>query len=72
MKHFVSRQSVSFLDSVEISRLKRRRCWWWTHELAAFHVSSLLQARRIFGPKRDEATGEWSLMICTPHPILFG
>jgi hypothetical protein len=34
--------------------------------------------RRIFGPKRDEATGEWrhyimrSLMVCTPHPILFG
>jgi hypothetical protein len=34
--------------------------------------------RRIFGPKRPEVTGEWSnyiirrLMICTPHPILFG
>jgi hypothetical protein len=34
--------------------------------------------RRIFGPKRDEVTGEWrnyvmrSLMICTPHPKLFG
>jgi len=34
--------------------------------------------RRIIGPKRDEVTGEWrklpneSLMICTPHPILFG
>ena len=34
--------------------------------------------RRIFGPKRDEVTGKWrklnirSLMICTPHPILFG
>jgi len=35
--------------------------------------------RRSFGPKRDEVTGEWrenyiirSLMICTPHPILFG
>ena len=35
--------------------------------------------RRIFGPKRDEVTGEWrklyimrSLMICTPHPILLG
>jgi hypothetical protein len=32
--------------------------------------------RRIFGPKRDEVTGEWrklhneSFMICTPHPIL--
>jgi hypothetical protein len=34
--------------------------------------------RRIFGPKRDEVTGEWrrlrneELMICTPHHILFG
>jgi hypothetical protein len=34
-------------------------------------------SRRIFGPKRDEVKGEWrkytmrSLMICTPHPILF-
>jgi len=34
--------------------------------------------RRIFGPKRDEVTrsGEnyitRSLMICTPHPLLFG
>jgi hypothetical protein len=34
--------------------------------------------RRIFGPKRDEITGEWkncvmiSLMICTYHQILFG
>jgi len=34
--------------------------------------------RRIFGPKRDEVTGEWrknimrSLMICTAHPIFFG
>jgi hypothetical protein len=34
--------------------------------------------RRIFGPKRDEVTVEWrklynrSLMICTPHPVLFG
>jgi len=40
--------------------------------------------RRIFGPKRDEVTGEWrklhteencimrSSIICTPHPILFG
>jgi len=31
---------------------------------------------RIFWPKRDEITGEWgkmwSLMICTPHPVLFG
>jgi len=30
--------------------------------------------RRILGPKREEVTGEWgrSLMICTPHQILFG
>jgi hypothetical protein len=35
--------------------------------------------KRIFGPKRVEATRERrenyimrSLMICTPHPILFG
>jgi len=33
--------------------------------------------RRIFGPMRDEVTGEWetyimrSLIICTPHPLLF-
>jgi hypothetical protein len=33
--------------------------------------------RRIFGPKRDEVTGEWrrlykgNLMICTDHQILF-
>jgi hypothetical protein len=34
--------------------------------------------RRIFGPKRDEETGErrnyikMSFVICTPHHILFG
>jgi hypothetical protein len=31
--------------------------------------------RRIFGPNREEVTGEWimrSLMICIPHPILCG
>ena len=35
--------------------------------------------RSIFGPKRDEVTGEWrklfimrSWMISTPHPVLFG
>ena len=33
--------------------------------------------RRIFGPRRDEVTGEWrklhneDLMICTPHSVLF-
>ena len=34
--------------------------------------------RGIFGPKRDEVTIDWrtlhgrNLMICIPHPILFG
>jgi len=34
--------------------------------------------RRIFGPKKEEVTGEWrklyneEIMICTPHQILFG
>jgi hypothetical protein len=34
--------------------------------------------RRIFGPKRDEVTGEWrnfitrSSMICASHPLLCG
>jgi hypothetical protein len=29
--------------------------------------------RRIFGLKRDEATGEWrNLMTCTHHQISFG
>ena len=30
--------------------------------------------RRVFGPKRDEVTGEWmrSLGIFTPYPILCG
>jgi hypothetical protein len=33
--------------------------------------------RKIFGPERDEVTGEWrrltrSIMICTSHQILFG
>jgi hypothetical protein len=29
--------------------------------------------RRLFGPKRDEVTGEWrSLIFCTPLEILLG
>jgi len=40
-------------------------------------VSENRVLRRIFGPKRDEVTGsgenyaKMSLMICTPHPVLF-
>jgi hypothetical protein len=45
------------------------------HRMRAFENRVL---RRIFGPKNNEVKGEWrklplrSLMICTPHPILFG
>ena len=34
--------------------------------------------RRVFGPKRDEVTGNgenyimWSLVICNPYPVLCG
>jgi hypothetical protein len=34
--------------------------------------------RRIFGPRRDEVTGQWknyimgSLIICALHPVFFG
>jgi hypothetical protein len=34
--------------------------------------------RGIFGPKKNKVTREWrklhkeELMICTPHPVLFG
>jgi hypothetical protein len=45
------------------------------HRLRVFKNRVL---RKIFEPKRDEVTEEWrklnnrSLMISTPHPILFG
>ena len=45
------------------------------HRLREFENRVL---RRIFGPKRDEMTGEWrklhtrNLMICITHPLLFG
>jgi hypothetical protein len=46
-------------------------------------VSETMVLRRIYGPKKDEGTGEWTrlhneklndlyLMFCTPHQILFG
>jgi hypothetical protein len=42
--------------------------------LTVFEIRVL---RRIFGPKRDEVTGEWRRLHkekrnCTPHRILFG
>jgi hypothetical protein len=45
------------------------------HRLRVFENRVL---RKIFGPQREEVTGEWrrlhneELMICTPHQILFG
>ena len=45
------------------------------HRLRVFENRVL---RRIFGPKMDEAIGDYrnyimkSLTICTPHSILFG
>jgi hypothetical protein len=53
--------------------------WWFTlREERRLRVSENRVLRRIFGPKRDEVTGEWkvqhnkSLMSCTPYHILFG
>jgi hypothetical protein len=55
-------------------------CETWSLTLREEHrlrVFENMVLRRIFGPKRDEVTGEWknyivrSLLICTPHPILF-
>jgi len=50
-----------------------------TEEESRLRVFENRLLRRIFGPKRYEVTGERkknyimrSLMICTPHPILFG
>ena len=53
----------------ETRSLKRRE----EHRLRVFENKVL---RRIFGPKRDEVTVEWtklhnSLLISTPHQILF-
>jgi len=45
-------------------------------EVRRLKIFEIRVLKRIFGPKRDEVSGEWrkmrSLMICTPHPILFG
>jgi len=57
------------------------RCETWSLTLIQerrLRVSENRVLRRIFRPKRDEVTGSGencimrSLMICTPHPILFG
>jgi len=51
-------------------------CETWSLTLREEHRLRLL--RRVFGPKRDEVTGNGenyimrSLVICTPYPILCG
>jgi len=52
-------------------------CKTWSLTLREVFENRVLG--RIFGTKRDEVTRVWekshimkSLMICTPHPILFG
>jgi hypothetical protein len=48
---------------------------WDERKLRVFENMVL---RRIFGPRRDEVTGEWmrlhneELNVCTAHPILCG
>jgi hypothetical protein len=52
----------------------------WSFTLRKEHKLRVFEntvRRRLFGPKRDEITGEWedyitrSSMICTHHQILF-
>jgi hypothetical protein len=53
--------------------------WWLTfREERRLRVFESRVLKRVFGPKRDEVTGEWrehyimrNLIICT-HPIFFG
>jgi hypothetical protein len=54
-------------------------CETWSLTLREEHGLRVFKnrvLRTIFGPKRDEESGEnyvmRSLMICTPHQILFG
>ena len=59
----------------------RYGCETWAltlREERKLRVFENMVLRRIFGPRRDEVTGNGghcltrSLMICTPHPILCG
>jgi hypothetical protein len=56
-------------------------CETWSLTLGEEHRLRVFEnrvLRRIFGPKRDEVTGEWrklhkgELIICTHHQILLG
>jgi hypothetical protein len=55
-------------------------CETWSLILSEEHRFRVVEnrvLRKIFGPKRDEVTGEWrnvmkNLMICISRPIFFG
>jgi hypothetical protein len=55
-------------------------CETWSltlREERKLRVSENKVLRRIFGPRRDEVTGDWGSLhneelICTAHPILCG
>ena len=56
-------------------------CETWSltlREKRKLRVFENMVLRKIFGPRRDEVTGEWrrlhikELTTCTPHPILCG
>jgi hypothetical protein len=89
---FVPQPSASEVE-VATGKLKRYKspgiiqtvilhgCETWSLTLREEHRLRVLEKRvlrRIFGPKRDEVTGEWkcctmgNFMICTHHPILLG
>ena len=56
----------------------RARCFLWRQNNPEMRVFENRVLRRVFGPKRDEVTGNGenyimrSLVICTPYPILCG
>jgi hypothetical protein len=56
-------------------------CEVWSHTLREENRLTVFEKRtqrKTFGPKRNEVTGEWTilhirkLMICNPHQLLFG
>jgi hypothetical protein len=55
-------------ETCSLTLMEERRLWVFENRVL----------RRIFGPKRDEVTGEWRKlhneehMICTPLPLLCG
>jgi hypothetical protein len=58
------------VNELDLLSTLRDECRMWVFENKVL--------RRIFGPKRDEVTGEWKdcitrrFMLCTPHQISFG